>query len=484
MAKTTTPSFVTEIPLKVGSYEQSILKKRFFAAKQQYNALLGEALKRLSHMRKDGKYSQTIQLYKQKGKKLEAKAQFKKLAETHGYREYDLYAYSKQWNKKKHFLSIGARISQQLAKRAFQAVEEYKLKKRGKPRFKGRRGINSIEDNSIDANLRLKNNLVYYLGIQLPLMIDPKDPIHQHGLEARIKYIRIVRKNYNGKTRYVAQLICEGTPYIKAKNTPGEGVVGLDVGPQTIAIVSAEKRYASLQVFADELKTHKKKKKQLQRKLARQLRSNNPDAYEKDTWQKKDKQWKRKKGKSIKGKSLKNRSKSLRKTLNKLISLDRKQAAHRKTQHGRLVNTILKIGNQINTEKISYKAFQKNFGKSVGLRAPGMFIEKIRRKAENAGGKTVEFNTYQTKLSQTCHCGKIEKKKLSKRFHTCSCGVNAQRDLYSAYLACFVKNDRLMADQAKKSWSGMDIALRTAMSKLKHSISKPLPASIGYIPVS
>jgi len=55
MSKNTTPTFVTEIPLKTGSHEQAVLKKRFWAAKQQYNALLGEALKRLRAMCNDPK---------------------------------------------------------------------------------------------------------------------------------------------------------------------------------------------------------------------------------------------------------------------------------------------------------------------------------------------------------------------------------------------------------------------------------------------
>jgi len=44
---------------------------------------------------------------------------------------------------------------------------------------------------------------------------------------------------------------------------------------------------------------------------------------------------------------------------------------------------------------------------------------------------------------------------------------------------CFVKKDRLIADQAQKAWSGMDIALPTAMSELKQSSSGPLPTSLG-----
>ena len=46
-------------------------------------------------------------------------------------------------------------------------------------------------------------------------------------------------------------------------------------------------------------------------------------------------------------------------------------------------------------------------------------------------------------------------------------------------LVCFVKNNRLMVDQAEKTWSGMDIALRTAMSEIKQPSSGYLPTSLG-----
>jgi hypothetical protein len=64
-----------------------------------------------------------------------------------------------------------------------------------------------------------------------------------------------------------------------------------------------------------------------------------------------------------------------------------------------------------------------------------MFMEILRRKAENASGFVDEFSTKTTKLSQYCHkCGKYTKKPLSQRVHTC-CNLNIQRDLYSAFLA-------------------------------------------------
>ena len=108
-----------------------------------------------------------------------------------------------------------------------------------------------------------------------------------------------------------------------------------------------------------------------------------------------------------------------------------------------------------------------------------MFVETLRRKAENTGGKLEDINTYRTKLSQVCYCGRCEKKTRGKRWQKCPCGVEAQRDLFSAYLVCFVEKDTLIADQAQKAWSGMDIVLRTAMSELKRSIRGPVPSSLG-----
>jgi len=216
-----TPSFITEIPLATSSKEQAILKKRFWAAKQQYNALLGEALKRLKRMRADPQYQEALQAHRQ-GAKKEAKEAFKNLRQKHGYREYDLHGYCKQWNKKGCGLSIGSCITQKLAKRAFQCVAQYSFKKRGKPRFKGRRGINTLEDKRIDGNLRLKMHTVHYLGLKLPLLYDLKDPIHYHGLHSRVKYIRLVKRNFNGRTRYFAQLVNEGTPESNSQTQPGK----------------------------------------------------------------------------------------------------------------------------------------------------------------------------------------------------------------------------------------------------------------------
>ncbi|GET41602.1 hypothetical protein [Microseira wollei] len=80
--------------------------------------------------------------------------------------------------------------------------------------------------------------------------------------------------------------------------------------------------------------------------------------------------------------------------------LERKLTAHRKSLHGKLVHEILSLGNTIKLEKHFNKAFQKLFGKSVGLRATGEFVSRLKCLAQSAGVTVVEFSTFKTKLSQ------------------------------------------------------------------------------------
>jgi putative transposase len=319
------------------------------------------------------------------------------------------------------------------------------------------------------------------MGLKLEAVIDAGDPVIAHGLAARAKYVRLVRRKIKGRNRFYVQLVCEGKPYQKAKNYVGEGDVGLDIGPSTIAAVGDGEAF--LAQFCDELLPRQKKIRRFQRKIDRQRRANNPDNYNPDGTIKPGPQKWHKSGRQ-------------RRTEAKLAELHRKQAAHRKSLHGQMVNRILRMGDVIKMEKLSYRAFQRRYGRSVGMRAPGMFVVHMRRKAKacsprpSADASAYEFPTRPTKLSQTCHgCGAVEKKPLSQRWHRCECGVIAQRDLYSAFLARCVEGDRLNADRARREWSeGVDNLLQAALSDAcqrwqaqpaSGSGSRRLPSSFG-----
>jgi hypothetical protein len=121
------------------------------------------------------------------------------------------------------------------------------------------------------------------------------------------------------------------------------------------------------------------------------------------------------------------------------------------------------------------------FGRSIGVRAPKLFLSILSRKAASAGGQVEEFSTYHTALSQICICGQKHKKLLSGRVHTCDCGVVAQRDLFSAFLAKHVEGERFQAIKANESWQGAEPLLEAAWGQVqKQSASgRQMPTSFG-----
>jgi len=461
-----TPSFVTEIPLRASPSEEKRLLSRLEAARQVYNACLGEALRRLRLLRQSRAYQAARKMPRgPKGSK-RAKARARAFREANtaiSFGEYDLHAFAAQFNRCWIGQHLDINTIQKLATRAFQAVQQHALGKKGRPRFKGRNQMDTVEGKTNASGIRWRGDRVEWLGLTLQAIIDPKDEVIAHGLSCRIKYVRLVRRKLNGRNRFYAQLVCEGRPYQKVRNRPGKGVVGLDIGPSTIAVVG--EREAFLSQFCAELQTPWRRIRQLQRKLDRQRRANNPSNYNLDgTIKRGPKVW-RKSGRQ-------------QRTEAQLAELWRELAAYRRSLHGRLVNRVIREGNVYQLEKISYRAFQRRFGRSVGIRAPGMFVERLRRKAESAGAEVHEFPTRTTRLSQVCHnCGAVKRKPLSQRWHMCECGVVAQRDLYSAFLASCVEGDRLNADRASERWSGVDTLLRAALSQVCARSQTPQPAN-------
>jgi transposase len=218
-------------------------------------------------------------------------------------------------------------------------------------------------------------------------------------------------------------MILEGKPYVDSKkHTTREGArVGLDFGPSLIAVSTATDSFQ--EPLSGELDRRQAEIRRLQRRLDRSRRATNPQNYQPNgTVKKGRKQWKQ--------------SSRYRRTKQQLKDLERRKAAHRKSLHGRLANRIVRLGNQIHTEKVSYRGWQKQFGRSINHHAPSALEGILTRKAEALGGGTLLINTFQTALSQTCLCGNRKKKSLSERTHACdACGFTAPRDQFSAYLA-------------------------------------------------
>ncbi len=464
-----TPSFVTELALVVSPANEGVLLSRLEAARQMYNALLSEAMRRVRLIRQSKDFNRARSL---KPSNPERKVLFKRARERYDFSEYALHAYSTKLRHSWIGEHLDSNTTQKLATRAYKAVEKVLFGKAKKVRFKGKNQMDSVEGKSNKTGIRWKGDSVEWSGLKLEALFTSNDPVVLHGLNSSVKYVRLVRRKISGKNRFYAQLVCNGKPFIKPKNSLAQGVVGLDLGPSAIAVVSGTE--AHLKEFATELEFDAQTIRRQQLKMDRSRRATNPDNFNPN-------------GTVKKGKNKWNSSKTYLKVRNSKANLERKLAAHRKSLHGELVNDILRMGNVIQLEKLSYKAFQKLFGLSVGKRAPGMFVSLLISKAERAGGKVVEIPTYNTKLSQTCQCGRVKKKKLSERVHQCECGVVAQRDLYSALLAKYIDPDTfvLQVSQLIEDWQSAELRLwaawRTA-TDIQPATGRTCPSSFGRCP--
>ena len=163
-------------------------------------------------------------------------------------------------------------------------------------------------------------------------------------------------------------------PYQKPKHPVGSDTVGLDLGPSTIAIVPREGT-PRLEVSCAELAPDAQAIRRQERRMDRQRRANNPDNYDERGRIKKP----------GRGRLSWKNSKRYLATRRRKATRERRLAAYRKSLHGRLVHEIMALGTTIITEKIAYRARPQQFGRSVGLRAPGMFIDLLRSTGASHG---------------------------------------------------------------------------------------------------
>jgi hypothetical protein len=486
MKRTTTATFLLELPLQVDAAQARHLHAHLEVARTFYNALLGEARKRLRRMRADPAWQAARALpRREKQKRAEA---FSHLRQRYHFSEYDLHNYAKTARIPWMAEHLDSTLAQTLASRAYQAVNRVCLGKVKGVRFKSKgRGIDSVEGKRNDVGLRFvldpnagDGGFLLWNQQVLAAIIDWRDPVIQHGLRHPIKYVRLVRRaapsaqakgaDGDGK-RYFVQLLLAGHAFQKPKHEPGSSIVGLDIGPSTLAIVPQQGE-ARLVTFCDALEPNAQKKRRVQRHLERQRRANNPDHYDSQ-------------GRVKKGQRHWNESRRYQATRRQHASTERRLAAHRKSLHGQLAHEIITMGTTIRIEKTSFKGWQKRFGKSSGRRAPGRFVAHLERLVAKTGDTLSHVSPYHTKLSQYCHgCQTYRKKALSQRWHQCTCGVGpVQRDLYSAFLLAFLDLKTNTPSITQLVWEGAEPRLQAVIEDLQQRANdgQSLPRSMGLM---
>lgn len=440
---------------------------RFFTGVRVFNAVLREFIARGRALKADPGWERVRGLpHGTPAERQRRGAAFRAVEAAHGFTADAAQSYASSLRKSWVREHLPAQETQNLGARAFDAVRQWHLGKRGKPRFKPvKRGLHSVAAKDGNGALRPVTDeagrlvgLQWGAGFVIPIAApattgrrgreQAAELAEMEGLIAAGKVLstRIVRTVINGRDTYRMQLVCDGCP--TRRHPVGDGQVSFDLGPSQIAVAvqRADGSWSGwVEPLADAIRLDTARLRRAQRHLDRQHRAGSPDCFDKD-------------GSHTTGRCVWQRSTAAQRITGRVAELHRRLAAHRKTLHGALANRLLSYGTDIACERLNYVSWQKNFPRSVRDRAPGLLVEVMRRKAESAGGQRLyEYNPRTTALSQTCLCGNREKKPLSQRVHRCGCGITEDRDLFSAYLGLHVRTgvdgvDRLDLPSARQGW--------------------------------
>lgn len=472
--------YCVTFPLITEKYQETILNKRFEISRQLYNAVLSKAYKRYEPMIETKKYRQLKEQINNANEK-EKKLLYKQLNEM--YKQYRLNEYSlhKDIQEMQHHFSenIDSFTAQKIATRVWSAFEDLLFGDGKIVHFKKYGELDSLEGKSNKTGIRFKDGFLIWNGLKIPVRIDYNNPYEYQALKDEICYCRIKRRFIKGKYKYYLQIVFKGVPPMKinkdgeVKRHIGNGTVGLDIGTQTIAIVSNVD--VKLLELADRVNNIEKEKRRILRHMNRSRRANNPDNFNED-------------GTIKKGKLKWVKSNRYIKAQNKLRELYRKQTDVREYQHQLLSNYILSLGNKIKVEEMNFKGLQKRskktekndkgkfkrkkrFGKSLANKAPAKLLTILDNKLKYFGEKLIKVNAKEVKASQYNHLNcRYNKKKLSQRWNDLN-GIKIQRDLYSAFLIQHVNDDlcNINQEECKRDFERFKILHDKEIERLNNS---------------
>lgn len=436
---------VLTLPLLTEPYQEHFLEKRFKIMEHLANSLIAMEQRKLRALERRKDYRDLIEEIKAATGE-ERKPLYRKrniMLRDAGFSEF---AFKNDMTPmQKHFVEhIAAQVAHKTASDIWRAFDRFFFGDGKTIHFKRRGSLNSIANQKPGNGMSYKDGFFIWGGGQSPNKItlkirvaDPDTEYEKLMLQKNIKNFRIIRKWVKTRYKYYLQFNLEGGA-VKKDRSVTEGRVGIDMGTQSIAIVS--EKAVHLWELADRINDNHKKIQILQRKMDNSRRAMNPDNYNQD-------------GTIRRGKKLVwVRSKRYQKMAGEVRELQRKNADIRKYQHTCLANYILSLGNDVVIEPMNYRGLQrraketkkdstgrhlrkKRFGKSLANKAPAMFVTILRQKLEQYGGVLEEVDIWSFKASQYDHLSKqYKKKELNRRKHVLENGDVLQRDLYSAFL--------------------------------------------------
>ena len=491
------PRCVLTMPLETEPWQEAILEKRFRIMEDLKNSLIRFEKKKLNRLVRSRSYVDLIKAIRNAPPKERGALhkQRDKMLKDAGFDEFTFK--DDMTLAQKHFAChITAQVSRMAAKDVWQAFKKNLFGDGNYIHFQKRGTLDSIACEKIGNSMHYKDGQFLWPGgrakdsilLSIPVAA-PRTEYEQAMLRNEIKYLRVVRRWSKRRFKYYLQFMLVGVPFSKHRY-PAEGRVGIDIGPQTAAIVSPHG--VLLTELADRVQKKHERKIALQRKMDASRRACNPDNYNPDGTIRR-----RKPGE----KRIWIQSGHYRRLAAKVRELERKNADIRRYQHNCLANAVLTLGDEVYVELMNFKGQQrraketktdergrpkkkKRFGRSIANKAPAAFLMILKNKLRYAGSELHEVDTYRFRASQYDHISQTYKKKLlSQRYARLANGDVLQRDLYSAFLLMNAETGLEKANQqlCEDSYPHFKALHDREIERIRHSVFVH-PSSFGIAP--
>jgi putative transposase len=209
-ARKRTPSFICELPLRVTPAQERVLLARLEAARQVYNACLGEARRRVGLVRQSKTFQRARALPQGDPAR---RSLFAEARAASACSEYALHAYVDQLRQSWLGEHLDSNTCQKLATRAYGAANRLLLGKARRVRFKGRHQLDTLEGKTNTSGMRWRDDRVEWSSLVLRALIKKGDPVLTHGLACPVKYVRLVRRKLGERNRFYAQLVAKARPF-------------------------------------------------------------------------------------------------------------------------------------------------------------------------------------------------------------------------------------------------------------------------------
>ena len=467
-----TSSYVVSVKLKLSKSIENRLEKSFHISASAYNEALGFGLRRFEALKCNRLYQELLELRRTKGPNKEYDRALFRLRKDYDLTEFGLSRRLGQQRKKSNspYRQLNSGELQVIAEQAYKALERvlfYQIKP-SKLRFRSKHDSNVSYRNRVNTTgTRLipsdRKGYAYRLYIhKASTFVDiPVKAFNTHQQMSllrseKIKYVQIIRKIIRGKRVYILQIVCQGLPLAKVKR--GEGTLGIDPGVSTVAYAT-KKQVALVDLVPKDINRKERLMKQLDRRLERSRKVNNPDCYHQDGTIKK-RAWFKKPS---------NRQTRLQV---RRLKAHRSLSEERKKLQGQLVNHLVSLASIIKMEDLNVDGLQKRsreirinpktnrpfskkrYGKSVFRAAPSTFKQTLQTRAHQLGIVVEIISPRDLKPSQYNHLNQtFEKKTLSTRlFDLSKEWTGVQRDLYSAFLIGHIEDGSYQQEQLEQNF--------------------------------